>query len=81
MYVIELLTEASSQDISNLVVRLDSHLVIMQLTNHYHIHNLILLCCVLRVRILELQIEFITYEHIPIESNALVDSLSNYVLD
>ena len=43
IYVISLLTEASLRDISNLVVRLDSQLVVMQLTNHYHIRNPILL--------------------------------------
>ena len=65
MSIISILTEASSQDISNLVLRLDSQPVIMQLTNHYHICNPILLHHYLMVRILERQYEFITYEHIP----------------
>ena len=34
-----------------------------------------------KVRLLERQFEFITYEHIPREFNALGDSLVNYVLD
>jgi len=49
MSMIKLLTEASSQGISNLVVRLDSQLIVMQFTNHYHIHNPILLHYFLRV--------------------------------
>ena len=65
MSVISLLNEASSWDISNLVVRLYSQLVIMQLKNHYHIRNPIFLCHYLRVRLLERQFEFIKYEHIP----------------
>ena len=35
MSVIQLLMEVASRDISNLVVRLDSQLIIMQLNNHY----------------------------------------------
>ena len=62
MFVISLLTEASSRDISNLVVRLDSQLVVMQLTNHYQIHNPILLRYLLRVQLLEHQFKFIIYE-------------------
>ena len=53
MSIISLLTEASSRDISNLVVRLDPQLVVMQLTNRYHIRNSTLLRHYLRVRLLE----------------------------
>lgn len=63
------------------MVRLDSHLVVMQLTNHYQIHNPILLHPYLRERLLKRQFEFITYEHIPREFNAVADSLENYILD
>ena len=37
MSVIQLLTEGASHNISNLVVRLDSQLIVMQLNNHYHV--------------------------------------------
>ena len=49
MSVIQLLTEAASRDISNLVVRLDSQLIIMKLNNHYHVRHLVLLRYFLRV--------------------------------
>lgn len=65
----------------NLAIRLESQLVVMHLNNHYRIRNLILLRHFLRVRLLELNFEFLTYEHIPRESIELVDSLANYVLD
>lgn len=81
MSIISLLTEASSRDISYLVVRLDSQLVVMKLANRYHIRNPTLLRHYLRVRLLECQFEVITYEHIPREFNIVVDSLENYVLD
>ena len=80
MSVISLLTEAPSRDIFNLVIRLDSQLVVMQLTNHYHVRNPILLRHYLMGRLLERQFEVITYEHIPREFNTVVDSLANYVL-
>jgi len=53
MSVIELLIEAIYLRISNLVVWLDSQMVVMGLNNHYHIRNLILLHYFLRVGILE----------------------------
>lgn len=79
MFIISLLTEASSRGISNLVVRLDFQLVVMQLKNHYHIRNPTLLHHYLRVRLLERQFEIITYEHIPQEFNAVANSLENCV--
>lgn len=81
MSVIQLLMEATSRDISNLVVRLYSQLIIMQLNNHYRVLHLVLLCYFLRVRLLEHQFQKITFEHFPREFNALADSLTNYVLD
>ena len=81
MSVIQLLMEAASRDISNLVVRLDSQLVIMQLNNHYRVRHPVLLHYFLRVRILGHQFQTITFEHVPREFNALADSLANYVLD
>ena len=73
--------EASLRGISNLVVRLDSQLIVIKLTNHYHVRNPTLLHNYLRVRLLERQFEIITYEHIHREFNVVVDSLANYVLD
>lgn len=67
MSVISLLMEASTRDISNLVVKLASQLVIMQLKNCYHIRNPTLLRHYLRVWLVECQFEIITYEHIPQE--------------
>ena len=81
MSVIQLLTEAASRDISNLVVRLDSQLIIMQLNNHYHVRHLVLLRYFLRVQILQRQFQTITFEHVRREFNTLADSLANYVLD
>ena len=81
MSVIQLLTKAASRDISNLVVRLDSQLIIMQLNNHYRVLHPVLLRYFLRVRILECHFQTITFEHIPREFNSLADSLANYVLD
>ena len=81
MSVIQLLTEAASRDISDLVVRLDSQLIIMQLNNHYRVRHPVLLHYFLRVRLLERQFQTITFEHVPRKFNALADSLENYVLD
>lgn len=80
MFVVSLLVEASSRGISNLVVRLDSQLVIMQLSNHYHVHNPTLLRNYLRVHLLEHRFDTITYEHVPQELNIIADFLANYVL-
>ena len=81
MLMIQLLTKAESHDISNLVVRLDSQLIVMQLNNHYRVRHPVLLCYFLRVRLLEHHFQTIEFEHIPREVNALADSLANYVLD
>ena len=81
MSVIQLLTEATSHDTSDLVVRLDSQLIIMQLNNYYRVRHPVLLRYFLRVRLLERQFQTITFEHVPREFNALADFLENYVLD
>ena len=81
MSVIQLLTETTSHGISNLVVRLDSQLIIMQLNNHYRVRHPVLLRYFLRVRLLERHFQTITFEHVPREFNALADSLENCVLD
>ena len=79
--VIGLLTEASSQDVRNLVVLMDSHLVFCHLNHIYTIRNPVLLCLFWRVRLLERSFGTITYRHIPREHNVVADSLANYILD
>ena len=79
--VIGFLTEASYQDVRNLVVLIDSQLVVCHLNHVYTIRNLVLLHLFQRVRLLEISFETITYKHIPREHNAVSDSLANYILD
>ena len=79
--VIGLLTEASSQDVHNLVVLMDSQLVVCHLNHVYTIRNHVLLRLFRRVCLLERSFETITYRHIPREHNAVADSLENYILD
>ena len=64
--IIELLTEAINLGIRALLVNLDSHLVVLQLSNHYSVRNLHILRLHLRIRLLERHFDFITYQHIPI---------------
>ena len=79
--VIELLRDALSHGISYLEVRLDSQLIVFQLTGVYRIRDPGLLRQFLRVRLLERHFHSIRYEHIPRNLNNLADSLANYVLD
>ena len=79
--VIALMTNASTLGIFSLVVRLDSELVILQLTSHYSIHHPVLYQKYLRVRFLERSFDVISYEHIPRALNSFVDSLANDILD
>ena len=79
--VIGILTEATSQDVHNLVVLMDSQLVVCHLNHVYTIRNLMLLRLFRRVCLLERSFEAITYRHIPREDNAVDDSLANYILD
>ena len=79
--IVGLLTEADSQDVHNLVVLMESQLVVCHLNHAYTIRNLVLLCLFQRVRLLERSFEAISYRHIPREDNAFVDSLANYILD
>ena len=79
--VIGFLTEAASQDVRNLVVLMDSQLMVFHLNHVYTIRNPILLCLFRRVRLLERSFETITYRHIPREHNVVADSLANYILD
>ena len=78
---IGLLTEAASRKIHDLVVFMDSQLVVYHLNQVYTIRNPVLLHLFQRVHLLERSFEVITYRHIPRENNAVVDSLANYILD
>ena len=49
--VIDLLTEAAFQDVCNLVVLMDSQLVVCHLNHVYTIRNLVLLCLFQRGRL------------------------------
>jgi hypothetical protein len=75
------MTNASALGIRSLVVRLDSELIISQLTSHYTIRHLVLYRKYLRVRFLERSFDVISYEHIPRTLNSLVVSLANDILD
>jgi len=75
--LIELLSDAIACGIHQLIVRLDSQLVILQLTGTYPtIYHMFL-----RVRILERKFDSIKYQHISRNLNTLIDSLVNHVLD
>jgi hypothetical protein len=62
-------------------VRLDSQLVVLQLSNVYSIRSPTLLRVYLRIRLLERHFDYIEYQHIPRNLNTLTDALANYVLD
>ena len=79
--VIELLTDAISFGIHHLIVRLDSQLVVLQLSNVYSIQSPTLLQVYLRIRLLEINFDYIEYQHIPRYINTLTYVLANYVLD
>ena len=79
--VISILTEASSQDVHDLVVLMDSQLMVCHLNHVYTIRNPVLLHLFRRVRLLERSFGTITYRHIPREHNVVADSLANYILD
>ena len=57
--VIGILTEAASQDVRNLVVLMDSQLVVCHLNHVYTIRNHVLLHLFWRVRLLEISFETI----------------------
>jgi ribonuclease HI len=79
--VIELLTDVISLGIRQLVVRLDSELVVLQLSNIYTILGPTLLRVYLRIRLLECYFDYIKCQHIPRCLNTLTDALANYVFD
>jgi ribonuclease HI len=79
--IIEFLIDAISLGIRHLVVRLNSQLVVLQLSNVYTIQSPTLLQVYLRIRLLEHYFDYIEYQHIPRCLNTLTDALANYVLD
>ena len=79
--IIELFIDSISLGIHHLVVRLDSQLVVLQLSNVYTIRSPTLLRVYLRIHLLEHYFDYIEYQHIPRCLNTLTDALANYVLD
>ena len=79
--LIELLSDAISLGIRRIIIRLDSQLIILQLTNIYTIRNPTIIHMFFIVRILERNFEYIQYQHISRNFNTLTDSLANYVLN
>ena len=79
--VVELLLEAIALDIRELVVNLDSQLVVLQLNGKYSVKNPQILRMYLHIRLLERHFDYITYHHIPRCMNTLTNALTNYVFD
>ena len=63
--VIEPLAEVINLSIRTLVVNLDSQLVVHQLNGRYSVRDRHILRLYLRVKLLERNFDFITYQHIP----------------
>ena len=79
--VIELLWDALSRGITQLEFSLDSQLVVSQLNRAYQVRNPILLRHFMQVRLLDINFEFIIFNHIPRNKNSLTDAYANYILD
>ena len=79
--VIGLLTEASSLGITQLIISVDSQLVVRQLNHEYTNCNSVLLRLHLRIRCIKRWFEFLQYRHILRELNTTSYSLANYMLD
>ena len=78
--LMRLLSDSISFGINRIIIRLDSQLVVLQLTSVYTVRNPTLHCLFLRVRLLERHFDFIQYQHISRNLNTLTDSLANQVL-
>ena len=72
--IIELLWDSLSHGITQLEVKLDSQLMVFQLNRAYQVRNHILLCHFMKVRLLERNFDFITFNHIPRNQNSLTES-------
>ena len=79
--VIELLSESISFGIQNLIVRLDSELVVLLLNRVYTIRNPVLLRLFLRFRLLEREFDYIEYQNIPRHLNTLADSIASSMIN
>ena len=75
------MTKTCYLDIHALVVNLDSQLVVHQLNGHYSIIYHHILRLYLRVKLLERNFDFITYQNILRILNTLTDAVENHVLD
>ena len=74
------MTNASALGIRSLVIRLDSELIISQLTSRYTVRHPVLYRKYLRVRFLEHSFDVISYEHIPTTLNSLVNDILDWHL-
>ena len=79
--IIGLLTEAASQYVRNIIVLMDSQLVVCHINHVYTIRNHVFLHLFRRVHLLERSFKCITYRHIPRSDITIADSLANYILD
>lgn len=79
--MIELLSDAISHGIRHIVIRLDSQLVVLQLTNVFSVRIPTMFRMFMRVLLLERCFDFIQYQHISRNLNTLEDAFPNHVLD
>ena len=77
--LIELLSDSISFGINRIIIRLDSQLVVLQLTSVYIVRNPTLHRLFLRVRLLERHFYFIQYQHISRNLSTLTDALAYQV--
>jgi len=78
---IGLMTEALSSGILQLIIYLDSQLVVSQLNGIYSIHDPMLLRSFQRIRLLGRSFTYICFCYIPKQFNSVADSLANFMLD
>ena len=79
--VIELLFDDITFGICQLIIRLDSKRVVLNLNGVYSVISDSMLRMFLWVCLLEREIDYIEYQHIPINLNTLTYALANYVLN
>lgn len=78
---IELLSDSITFGIRQLIIRLDSQLMVLHLNGVYLVRSASMLRIFLRVRLLEWEFDYIKYQHILRNLNTLTDALANYVLN
>jgi hypothetical protein len=66
---------------NHLIILLDSHLVILQLKNVYHVCDPYIFHKFLQVRLLSQNFDSITFTHIPRQFYQTTDNMDNTVLD